>query len=225
MNRSATLLTLLVTLMLVAGSALGQARYISDELLVPVRKGQGTQYAIIHKGLPSGTQITLIRSNKATGWSQIRTPKGLTGWVPSRYLVRKPPAKVLLSDNITELEQTKQQYSELKTAFDEVQEKLKETQQELTNEASRAETALKDLSDLKEISSNAIQNSRRLDELILEKENSEIKVASLTRELERVKGSSRNEFFLYGVFAVLLGVGLTILLPRLQRQKRYSEWG
>ena len=225
MTRSATLLTLFTTFLLISSNTLGQARYISDELLVPVRKGQGTQYAIIHKGLPSGTQVTLIKSDKASGWSQIRSPKGLTGWVPTRYLVRTPTAKVLLSSNTAELEKIKQQHNDLKLAHEKTQAQLKETQQALSSETSRADNALKDLTKLKEISSNAIQNSRRLDELILEKNNIEIEATGLTRKLERAKSSSRTEFFLYGVFAVLLGVVLAILLPRLQRQKRYSEWG
>ena len=225
MTRSLSLLTLLTTFLLITSNAISQARYISDELLVPVRKGQGTKYAIIHKGLPSGSQVTLLKSSKATGWSQIKTSKGLTGWIPARYLVRTPTAKVLLSNNTAELEKTKLKYTELKLAYDNMQIQLQEAQQALSSESRRAETTLKDLTDLKKISSNAVQNSTRLNNLIIEKGNTGIKVTGLERELERAKSSSRNQFFLYGVFAVALGVALTILLPRLQRQKRYSEWG
>ena len=42
---------------------------------------------------------------------------------------------------------------------------------------------------------------------------------------ERLRNNNDQQFFLAGVAAVVVGVILTLLIPKLRGRKKYSEWG
>lgn len=66
--------------------------YIRDTLYVPLRTGQSSGHAILHRGLPSGTALTLIEEDEASGYSRVRLEDDTEGWLPSQYLVEEPIA-------------------------------------------------------------------------------------------------------------------------------------
>ncbi len=216
----------LMTLFFFLGSslALGQTRYISDELLVPLRKGQGTQFGILHKGLPSGSVVTLLDFNQESGWSKVQTSGGQVGWLPARYLVKEPPAKVVLDRSINELATLKEKYQQLQTTSDELAAELKATQETLKAETQRANKAVQDYQALKQISSDAVKNREMVDQLAAKKVELDTQLSQLTTQVDRLTESERNQFFIYGALAVLLGCLLAIILPRLKPTKRNSEW-
>lgn len=49
--------------------------YISDELTVPLRSGPSGGHRIIHRGLPSGTQMEILDVNEEAGFTRIRTAR------------------------------------------------------------------------------------------------------------------------------------------------------
>jgi SH3 domain protein len=83
-----------ITILLASNFATAASLYISDQLYVPVRKGQGNQFAILHKGLPSGTKVTLVERD--TDWTKVVTAEGITGWIRNQFLDNSPPSKILL---------------------------------------------------------------------------------------------------------------------------------
>lgn len=92
-------LTLLVStvFLLTAGSAHASTVYISDELTVPLRSGPTSGHRIVHRGLPSGTQMEVLEVDEAAGFSRIKTTRGTEGWIRSQYLVSEPIAKQKLA--------------------------------------------------------------------------------------------------------------------------------
>lgn len=92
-------LTLLVStvVLLTAGSAQASTAYISDELTVPLRSGPTSGHRIVHRGLPSGTQMEVLEVDEAAGFSRIKTTRGTEGWIRSQYLVSEPIAKQKLA--------------------------------------------------------------------------------------------------------------------------------
>ncbi|TFG65971.1 MAG: TIGR04211 family SH3 domain-containing protein, partial [Nitrospirales bacterium] len=74
-------------------AAVGDVNYISDVLNVPLRSGPSTAHRIIHRGIPSGTQLTILATDEEAGFTQVRTAGGMEGWVTSQYLVREPIAR------------------------------------------------------------------------------------------------------------------------------------
>ena len=92
------LLVVFSTLVLFSASA-AQARtvYISDELTVPLRSGPSSGHRILHRGLPSGTQMEVLEVDESAGFSRIKTSRGTEGWIRSQYLVNEPIAKLKLA--------------------------------------------------------------------------------------------------------------------------------
>ena len=58
-------------------AAVGDVNYISDVLTVPLRSGPSTAHRILHRGLPSGTQLTILAVDEEAGFTQVRTASGL----------------------------------------------------------------------------------------------------------------------------------------------------
>lgn len=196
--------------------------YISDELYVPVRKGQGNQFAILHKGLPSGTKVTLVQRNE--NWTQVTTSGGITGWIRNQFLNDTPPAKVLLASANRKIErltkslaQLKEEKSSLTTSYKESQSSLKDT----NNKATKIE---EELNHLKEISASAVESHQRLQTVAQKMQLLQTENDVLKSENESLRRSESTTFFLYGAFTVLLGVLLAIILPKLRSSKRHDGW-
>jgi SH3 domain protein len=89
-----TKLAALALLVMLALPAMAQQqRYIEDTALVPLRSEAAAGSSPVHKGLPSGSAVTLIQGDTGTGWSQVRTREGVDGWIQTRYLKREPGAR------------------------------------------------------------------------------------------------------------------------------------
>lgn len=58
-----------------------QAAYISDDVYTYYHGGPSDQYRITGR-IRSGTAVTIMNRNKDTGYVQIKTASGRTGWVP-----------------------------------------------------------------------------------------------------------------------------------------------
>ena len=71
-------------------AAVGDVNYISDVVNVPLRSGPSTAHRIIHRGLPSGTQLTVLATDEEASFTQVRTSGGMEGWVASQYLMGNP---------------------------------------------------------------------------------------------------------------------------------------
>ena len=78
-------------------SLINQPRFISDVLYVPLRSGASTGHRVVHKGLKSGSKITLLEEND-NGWARIKTSKGTEGWIQKRYLLVQPTASIQLAN-------------------------------------------------------------------------------------------------------------------------------
>ena len=70
--------------------------YIRDTLYVPLRGGQSTEHRILHRGLRSGTELERLETSEDTGYTRVRTPDGLEGWLQTQYLVEEPIASTRL---------------------------------------------------------------------------------------------------------------------------------
>ena len=84
-----------IVLALVLGlvsTAMAETRYVSDRLEIQMRTGKGTQFRILRM-LPSGTALEILEVDQENGYSRVRTPSGVEGWVLSRYLMARPAAR------------------------------------------------------------------------------------------------------------------------------------
>jgi len=205
-------------------SAQAQTVYISDEYRVPLRKSPCPRCSILHRGIKSGSALTLVETNDE-GWSHVKTRGGMDGWMPSHYLQKDLPAR-------DQLAATKAKYENLQSKHLAQSNELKSLKQdhsqlvaELKNTQSSRDGINTELKNIKKISSNAISINQQNRELLERNGILQSEIDILTAANERLTNSERNTWFLYGVFAVVMGAVLTLIIPRLKRRKRFSEWG
>ncbi|MBW2939306.1 TIGR04211 family SH3 domain-containing protein [Zhongshania aquimaris] len=205
-------------------ASFADTRYISDKIYVPLRVGDGSKYRIIHRGLPSGEKLDLISTNEDSGYSKVRTDKGVEGWLPSHYLTNSPAARSQLATN-------KKQIDELSSINKDLQKKLENTTQSSQETNSIVEelqlenkSLTEELEEIKRISANSIKLDDDNRRLLESNQMLSSEVDVLKTDNARLRENKENEFFLNGAFAVLIGVMIALIVPRMM-PKRRSDWG
>ena len=104
---------LLLSLLLAAAAQAQDIRYVSDKQFVPLRSGAGNDYRIIHRGIPSGTRLTVARTSDDKVWAEITTDRGTTGWIRTQYLMQDVPAQTKVDAAIARAEKANQKSAAL----------------------------------------------------------------------------------------------------------------
>ncbi|MEH6590169.1 MAG: TIGR04211 family SH3 domain-containing protein [Halioglobus sp.] len=219
---------LVLSLLLLIFSATTQAadtRYISDKQFIPVRSGPGNEYRIIHRGLPSGTRLEVSRTSDNGEFAEITTPKGTNGWIRTQYLMSDLPAQNKLGAALAKAQVLEKENSEMKAKTAE----LSSDRVNLLNQVSSSEgdlgTISQELAQLKQISGNAVQLDTDNRRLTLESEEMRSEVEILKAENQRLQDKLGSEAFMNGALAVLLGVIITLVVPRLwPKRRKSSSW-
>ncbi len=105
-----------LALLLVAASALGtladashaERAWIKDELRLNIRTGPGLKYRILGV-LATGDSVEVL--SRTEGWTKVRAPGGMDGWIPEGYLQAETPARI-------RLERHEAETAELRTRFE-----------------------------------------------------------------------------------------------------------
>jgi SH3 domain protein len=215
-----TLLCVIISLFTILTAQAQTTRYVSDELEIMMRNGQGVKFAI-KRVLKSGTKLQVLETDP-TGYSKVKTSGGTEGWVLTRLLSNQPSARNRLAHS-----QQKVANLELEIA------KYKEEIQALSTQNSSAsgenlslkETAQrlsKELDDLRRTASNAValnDENRKLKEQLQQIDN---QMQSLIIENSSLTESDAKRWFLIGAAVLFLGLVLGLILPRLRIQKKNS---
>lgn len=213
---------LALLLALFSTATLAENRYISDELLVPLRKSPCSSCTILHKGLVAGTKLTLEATEN--DWARVTTEGGLTGWLPLQYLVEKPIAKERLNAaeaNTRKLVDGNQKLKSRLTELEAAHTELQSQYSTLENHNAEVES---ELSTLKKVSANALAMQEQNEALIKENRILQSEVDVLTATRDQLSRDNTQKWFIYGAIAVFLGAILSALLPQLRPRKRFSEW-
>ena len=220
-------LPLLVLLALAPGQlVLAQdIRYITDELFVPVRSGQGTQYRIVHRGLPSGTRVTVRETDEESGYSLIVTDGGTEGWLLTRYLDSERPAEDRLSELQAKYKAMLGDEDSLRSQLVAAQERAETLTAEKEELRGELEETRGELTEVRRVSANALNLDQMNQRLAEESQVLKTRVEILEADNLRMKQSRELQAFRNAALAVLLGVVITLLVPRLwPRRRRRSEW-
>jgi SH3 domain protein len=215
----------LLTALVALPSAAQDTRYVRDTLYVQVRSGAGDEHDVVHRGLASGTPVQAGERSADGEWMAVTLEDGTRGWMPERFLMEEPPASVQLAEA---QQQVAQLESENKRLADEVAE-MHALWGNLPREGADGEETLRavmeELAQLRQISGKSLQldaDNRRLAE---EAEKLRSQVDVLAAENLRLQDSLRTNTFMDGSLAVLLGVIITLVVPRLwPKRRRYDGW-
>lgn len=216
---------LLISLLFSTVTRAQEIRYISDKQLIPVRSGAGNDYRIVNAGLPSGTRLTVKSRSRDGLWAQIATDRGTKGWVRAQYLMKEQPAQNKLEGAIRRAEQATEQQAKLAQEVEALKLERVELLNQITSTGSELGGLSEELTQLRTISGNAVQLDVDNRRLLQEAEGLRSQVETLESENQRLMDKLESEDFLNGALAVLLGVIITLVVPRLwPKRRRSSSW-
>ena len=221
-------LTALLTAVLTATapqSVAQETQYISDMVLVPVRSGPGTDYRIVNRGLPSGTALLVYDLSDDAEWTEIETRGGTRGWIPTQYLQKEPPAGLLINDLRLELEQVRGERDRLVSQLNQSSTEVTEADETIVELNTTLESTQAELTEVKRVSAAALDLDLMNQQLVAELESERSEADLLRLENVRLRERIANNQILDGALAVLLGVILAVVAPRLwPRKKRQDGW-
>ena len=217
---------LLLTLVFYSGlSHTQETRYVSDKQYVPLRSGAGNEYRIIHRGLISGTRLSVSRTSGDGEWTEVTSDAGLTGWIRSQYLMSEMPAQQRLSVATRKIEQSGEESADLSTQLRTLETERENLIVRLDASENSLEQVRQELHQLKQISGKAVQLDTSNRRLVEEAENLRSEVEMLQAEKQRLTDKLDNEDFMNGTLAVLLGVIIALVAPRLApKRRKNSSW-
>ncbi len=108
MKRSLTAITLILAgLLAAAAPALAQTRYVSDELVINLRRGKGDEYRILRM-VRAGTPLEVLPEDEEDErWIKVRIPSGEEGYVLKQYVTTETPKPIVISRQREEIERLK----------------------------------------------------------------------------------------------------------------------
>ena len=206
-------------------SAVGDVNYISDELKVPLRSGPSSGHRIIHRGLPSGTHLTVLAIDEEAGFTQVRTSGGMEGWVRSQYLMSEPIARVKLATAGKRLQDLKDKIKKEREAHASLQTTHKEIKADNQALSAKVEALGKELAELKVVSADPIREHTRNVELTQQNTRLVQQVDELSSKTRRLEENVQLQWLMYGGALVLIGLVLGVIIKtRPRKTASYSRY-
>jgi len=213
-----------LVLLLGFGLLQAESRYVTDQFKITLRSGESSTHKILRM-LPSGYKLQLISSNPQTGYSQVRTEDGKSGYVLTRQLLNIPVARDRLAIAESRLKELLQEPEKLSAKLAAVQNKLQTLQNSHDTLSREKEKLDKELETIRRTASDAIRISNERNEL-------RKLVAQLTHQVEELKqenrelsNNSNQKWFMIGAGIIILGIVIGLILPHLRFQRRKNSWG
>ena len=214
-----------VVLALVLGlvsTAMAETRYVSDQLEIQMRTGKGTQFRILRM-LPSGTALEILDVDQENGYSRVRTPSGVEGWVLSRFLMQGRAARDQLADAEKKLARLELENRKLSASLEDLQKTKGSIDTEREQLVKENRKLSQELEEIRRAASSA---------LAIDAENKELKsrivayerqAQSLQQENEGLKDRTARDWFMVGAGVVVLGMIIGLIIPRIRWRKK-SSW-
>lgn len=213
-----------LAILVLPGTAVGQnTRYVSDVLEVPLRTGTTTGHRIVRM-LDSGTPLTVVQVDQASGYSLVRTEAGTQGWVLSRYLMDTPSARERLEAAENAVEPLQTENLNLRQEIDRLQASRQESQAEFASVRAENQRLTQELAQIRRTAANAITIDTQNRELQEQVVNLESSVRVLQQENQILSDRTAQARFLMGAGVLFFGMIIGLFLPRLRLQKR-NRWG
>lgn len=220
---------MLLSLLCSAASVAQDVRYVSGEQRIALRGGAGDDYRIVHRGIAPGTRLTVERTSDDGLWADIKTESGIAGWIPTQKLTVEPPPPApagtaapapaaaaptdgiisALPDPLAPAQASDP--AECLARVDSCEEEFNAVAQELHQ--------------LKQVSGKAEQLDIDNRRLVEQQENLRSELEMLQADNQRLRDKLDSEDFMNGALAVLLGVIIALVAPRLvPRRRKHSGW-
>ena len=199
-----------------------ETMWISDEFTVPIRSGPSDGHRIVHRGLPSGTELEVLGIDTAAEYTHVRTAGGIDGWISSQYLVKQPIARVQLATANNRIQALERQLSQRGDALTE----LKSSSSEATSNGDRLAAQVAkleaELAEVKQVSAGALEEHARSQELSSLNARLRAEVDDLTEESQRLENNTEQRWLLVGGALVLGGLVAGVAIKARPRRSGWS---
>jgi SH3 domain protein len=211
-----------VLVLMVATTSAETTRYISDELKVPVRRGDTTKHKII-RFLQSGTAVVVLENSG--DFSRVRTSDGQEGWVSTSDLMANPSARAQLARAGERVESLKTQRNELREEIRNQKAIIAEQQKANEQLQGDNEQLAQQLESLQKTAARPVQLEKENRTLTQDLESAQQRIAVLTKENQRLEDVSIREWFLVGGGVSIGSLILGLIITRIPWRRRKDDWG
>lgn len=200
----------------------GEARYVSDQLQITLRSGEGNQYKIL-RSLVSGTHVEVLESNPDSGYSRVSVEPGVEGWVITRYLDARPSGREQAAALSKQLDSVRADLGKVRGENRDLIQSNREFKKKLQQFDGDNQRLEKEVSGIRSASASALatQDENRLLKQRLGRLQSERDEA--VRVTTILKDRADREWFMVGAGVILLGMILGLIIPKV-RWRRKSSW-
>lgn len=214
---------MLLCLLGVALPAIGQTRYISDNIPVTLRTGPSLENRIV-RNLSAGVRVEALETDEDSGYTRVRVASdGTEGWVLTRYLLQEPIARDRLAVAERELATARSRIAELEAQVAALGEELDAARGQLKDVTATSKEITTELQDIRAASANAIELRDQNDELRRRLAEADHRINRLTMEQTELASDSRRTWFMAGAGVLLAGMVIGLVAPSLRRRRR-SSW-
>lgn len=212
-----TLLTLLCPPL-----AAQETRYISDDVFIVLHAGPGANYRWLGRLIP-GTELVEQRRSTDGNWAEVRTRRGTLGWVQAEYLASEPPAQARLPAVVRQLEDAQRDGADLRRDLAAAQAERDALRAQLDDSSAALQRVSEELAQLRQVSGSAVETAEDNRRLVEEATALRMNLNTLRADNQRLQDRVRSSAFIDGALAVLLGVIIAVVVPRLWPKRRASS--
>lgn len=219
----------LLKVLLIGGSILAsdlvaaQTAYVRDTIYVPLRSGQGSSYRIVHKGLKTGSRLEVLEASEDSGYTKVRTAKGIEGWLQNQYLSFEPVASLKLEAAEKKIANLTEQNKLLSST----QSELSGKSQSLSSKVNALQTEnaklTSELNVIKEISANSLKLNEDNIKLTESTQLLKTKIDLLEADNIRLQDDKTKSMWLTGASIAFIGICFGWFFA--SRKRKGGGWG
>ena len=131
MRFSKTLIVFLFTSLFIPTIAAAETLYVSDQLLITLRRGKSSEFKILQT-LKTGTPLEILEREENENYVKVRLQSGEEGYVLSQYLTNDTPKAILIARLEDQVEKTRDQLTQAKAKLAGTSQVLNTVQETIT---------------------------------------------------------------------------------------------
>jgi SH3 domain protein len=159
------------------GMAIAETAYVTDQLVITVRRGKSAQHAII-KTIKTGTPVEVLESEKGDPYVKVRLESGEEGYALAQYLSGETPKPVIISRLQKEVGQLQNKLDEVEKKRDQIADELKVIRREKSGKEDKLNSYVAGLETELSTTRQELQTLKEEYDTLLEKSKSVMEISS-----------------------------------------------
>ena len=198
-------------------------RYVTDSLKLEARQGPSLNHKITQM-LPSGTRVTVLDEDEATGYSHIALDDGTEMWILTRFLMDEPAARDQLAGALEKFNREREISRDLASQLETLGQTAGEIEKSRSELATDKKVLQTELAQIKQAAADTLAIKERNKSLSKRIEALSADLDAANHRNRALKERTERDWFLAGAGVLLGGMILGLVIPKI-RWKRRRGWG